>query len=206
MKVIDFWAGFSVNVLNNWSQPDSWWGVFVRQSFITTILDWIPNEVHCYDRINISERETEETFMGDVGKIILHANQRKLPRRVDMICAFNPDPVSIFGWQVGYSYPKSKQVQYLHYVSSLAHMVDVRLRIGGILAIQYDECVKPPIDVPYDATRIFLAKILSRARSGMEEIYHSDSCLEMGEVLPFKGAYSFSSLHIYKKIHNIPEK
>ncbi len=40
-------------------------------------------------------------------------------------------------------------------------MVNTRLRVGGLLAIQFDECVKPPMNVPYDGTQPFLDKILS---------------------------------------------
>jgi len=107
---------------------------------------------------------------------------------------------------VNTSYPKLKQAQYIKYVSSLAHMVDVRLRIGGILAVQFDECVKPPMNVPYDATQIFLAEVLGNAQSSMEDVYHSDCLSEVSGVVPFKGVYSFSSLHIYKKTQNIPGK
>ena len=203
MKVLDFWAGCPVAVINNWCSPLAWWLAFIRQSYIAEILGWVPDEVHCYDRISLSKWVAKQPLESDLGKIVLHANQRWLPRSVDMICAFNPDPVSIFGPQKNFSFAPEKNAGYVEYAPWLSHLIRTRLRGGGLLAIQFDECVKPPMDVPYDATQPFLNRVLMNTQSQMKDLYHSDWLPEVAGVVPFKGVYSFSSLHIFQKIGDI---
>jgi len=202
MKVIDFWSGCPTAVRINWRDNNPWWPAFLDQSLISDVLGGIPNEIHCYDSLALPKEETKQHLIGTIGQIVLHSDKRRLPRRVDMICAFHPDPRVIFWDQDKYDFNQKKTLAYSKYVSELAIMVDFRLRVGGILAVQFDDCMASS-EQPYDGTRPFLARALPEASDYyMKRIWYAHQSETHRPIRPFEWleSYEFDSLHIFQKV------